>query len=78
MTSDIIYYQKCKMSSKIETFIKNIFADNVVWFKCGINLHKSGCRTVVTTCKFPIPAYKCLVKEEIFEFEIIVVLTLHQ
>ena len=50
----VIYYLKCKMCNKKETYIWKTIGDNAKGFKVRINQHICDCKTGVSTCKFPI------------------------
>ena len=40
---NVIYYLKCKMCNKKETYIRKIIEDNTKRFKVRINQHISDC-----------------------------------
>ena len=61
---NIIYYLRCNMCKKKETYIGKTVGDNIVGFKSKINEQVSGSRTRVSTCKFPIHVYKCGLKNK--------------
>ena len=62
-STNIIYYLKCNMWKKKETYIGKTVGDNIVGFKSRMNQHISDSRTGVSTCKFPIHVYKCGLKQ---------------
>ena len=59
---NIIYYLRCNMCEKKETYIGKTVGDNIVGFKSKMNQHISDSSTGVSTCKFPIHVYKCGLK----------------
>ena len=61
---NIIYYLKCNMCKKKETYIGKTIGDNIVGFKSRTNHHISDSRTWVSTCKFTIHDYKCGLKNK--------------
>ena len=61
---NVIYYSKCNMCDHNETYIGKTDGDNVAGFKSRINRHISDCRTGTPTCKFPIHAYHCAMKNK--------------
>ena len=61
---NIIYYLKCNISKKKETYIGKTVGDNIVGFKSRMNQHISNSRRGVSTCKFPIHVYKCGLKNK--------------
>ena len=76
---NMIYYLKCNMCKKKETYIGKTVGDNIVGFKSRMNQHISDSRTEDSTCKFPIHNYKCGLKNKCLNepcFEINVMMTL--
>ena len=61
---NVIYYLKCNMWEDKETYIEKSVGDNFVGFKSRINQHISDCRTGISTCKFPIQVYHCVMKNK--------------
>ena len=59
---NVIYYLKCNMCKKKETYIGKTVGDNIVGFKSRMNQHISDSRTGVSTCKFPM--HKCGLKNK--------------
>ena len=57
---NMIYYLKCNMCKKKETYIGKIIIGktDIVRFKCRMNQYISDTRTGVSTCTFPIHVYK--------------------
>ena len=47
-----------------KTCIRKTVVDNVIGFKSRISQHISGCRTGISTCKFPINVYHCAMKNK--------------
>ena len=47
-----------------EMYIGKTVGDYVVGFKSRINQHISDCRTVTSTCNFPIQVYHCAMKNK--------------
>ena len=47
-----------------EMYIGKTVGDYVVGFKSRINQHISDCRTVASTCNFPIQVYHCAMKNK--------------
>ena len=47
-----------------EMYIGKTVGDYVVGFKSRINQHISDCRTVTSTCNFPIHVYHCAMKNK--------------
>ena len=74
---NIIYYLKCNMCKKKETYIGKTVGDNIFGFKSRMNQHISDSRTGVSACKFSIHFYKgglkskCL-NEPIFEINVMI------
>ena len=62
---NIIYYLKCNMCKKKETYIEKTVGDNIVGFKSRMNQHISENRTGDLTYNFPIHVYKCGLKKKI-------------
>ena len=50
---NIIYYLKCNMCKKKETYIGKTVGHNIVEFKSRMNQHIIDSRTGASTCKFP-------------------------
>ena len=50
---NIIYYLKCNMCKKKETYIGKTVAHNIVGFKSRMNQHITDSKTGDSTCKFP-------------------------
>ena len=61
---NVLYYLKCNTYDHKETYIGKTFGDNVVGFKSRINQHISDCRTGISTCKFPMHAYHCTMRNK--------------
>ena len=61
---NLIYYLKCNMCKKKETFIRWTVGDNIVGFKSRMKQHISDSRMGVSTCKFPIHVSKCGLKNK--------------
>ena len=55
---NIIYYLKCNMCKKKETYIGKTVGDNIVGFKSRKNQHISDSRTGVSICIFLMHHYK--------------------
>ena len=73
---NIIYYLKCNMCKKKETYIGKTVGDNIVGFKSRMNQHISDSRMGNSKCKFLIHDYKCglkskCLKEQFFEINIV-------
>ena len=66
-TVNVIYYLKCKMCNKKETYIRKIIEDNTKRFKVRINKHISDCKTGVSTSKFRRHVYDCGIKNNCLE-----------
>ena len=45
-----------------DIYIGKTVGDTVVGFKSRINQHISGCRTEISTCRFPMHIYHCAMK----------------
>ena len=63
----VIYYLKCKMCNKKETYIGKTKEDNTKGFKVRINQYISDCKTGDSTCKFPRHVYDCGIKNNCLE-----------
>ena len=55
---------KCNMWEDKEAYIEKSVGDNFVGFKSRINQYISDCRTGISTCKFPIQVYHCVMKNK--------------
>ena len=64
---NVIYYLKCKMCNKKETYIGKTKGHNTNGFKVRINQHISDCKTGDSTCKFPRHVYDCGIKNDCLE-----------
>ena len=64
---NVIYYLKCKMCNKKETYIGKTKEDNTKGFKVRINQYISDCKTGDSTCKFPRHVYDCGIKNNCLE-----------
>ena len=51
------------MRNKKETYIGKTVGDNTRRFKIRINQHISGCKTGISTCKFPRHVYDCGIRK---------------
>ena len=61
---NIIYYLKCNMFKKKETYIGKTVGEDIGGFKSRMNQYISDSRTGDSTCKFPIHVYKCSLKNK--------------
>ena len=78
---NVIYYLKCKMCNKKETYIGKTIGDNAKGFKVRINQRISDCRKGDSTCKFPRHVNDCGIKNNCLEeafFSLNVILRLNK
>ena len=68
---NVVYYLKCKICNKKETYIAKTIVVNAKGFKSGkmkgTNQHIFYCKTGVLTCKFPRHVYDCGIKNNCLE-----------